>query len=142
MRTDEFEYDLPPELIAQSPAPKRALSRLMVVDRGRATIAHDRFDHIDAYLRPEDVLVLNRTRVIPARLAARRAGGGAVELLLLRAERSGAWRVLARPSRKLRPGMELAVGQSPLIATVGDRVGEGEWLVTFSGVEDVEAALR
>lgn len=142
MRTDDFNYTLPPELIAQEPAPDRSSSRLLVLDRASGTITHQRFDSIATYLRSGDVLVANRTRVMPARLAARRQTGGCVELLLLRRCASAQWRALARPSRKLRVGEVLHIEGSSAGAQLRERLGEGEWLVNFTAPGDVQEELR
>jgi S-adenosylmethionine:tRNA ribosyltransferase-isomerase len=141
MRTDEFDYHLPQELIAQDPAPERPQSRLMVVNRSDGSISHHTFRDVGRFLRPGDALVANRTRVIPARIAARRITGGAVELLLIERQSQGCWRALARPSRKLRPGEELKVAGSPLVARLDRLIGDGEWVVTFSGAPDIDATL-
>lgn len=142
MRTADFDYTLPPELIAQAPAAERSASRLMVVNRADDTIRHDRFDRIGTYLRPGDLLVANRTRVIPARLAATRETGGHVEILLLRERGGGEWEAMARPSRKIAPGQTLAVGGSSLQVRVIAELGAGEWVMCFEGAGNVAAQLR
>ena len=110
MRTSDFDYHLPQELIAQIPAERRDSSRLMVVDRATGKIEHRRFTDILDYLRPSDLVVFNQSRVIPARLSGIRDDtGGRVELLLLRQESAGIWEALARPSRRLRPGATVTV---------------------------------
>lgn len=100
----EFDYLLPEELIAQTPLEDRSASRLMIVDRSIGDIRHDQFARLPAMLREGDLLVLNDSRVIPARLVGRRQSGGQVELLLLREEAPHRWRCLMRPARKLRVG--------------------------------------
>ncbi|MEE9285495.1 MAG: tRNA preQ1(34) S-adenosylmethionine ribosyltransferase-isomerase QueA [Dehalococcoidia bacterium] len=115
MRTSDFDYHLPPELIAQRPIEPRDHSRLLVVDRAGGAIAHRRFDEIGELLRPGDVLVFNDSRVIPARLLAQRPGGGRAELLLLHrleahpstGSEQALWQALARPARRLKPGTRL-----------------------------------
>src|SRR5579859_3148457 len=109
LRTTDFDYDLPDELIAQRPAPNRDGSRLMVLDREKATIRHTTFEHLGEYLRAGDALVLNRSRVIRARLEVSRPTGGRAELFLLKSLAEGRWLALGRPSRKLTPGMEVRV---------------------------------
>ncbi len=104
MRTDDFDYHLPPELIAQTPLERRDSSRLLVLDRATGAIRHDRFSGIGDHLRPGDLMVFNRSRVIPARLYGRRESGGRVELLLLSRVEPCLWRALARPGRRLQPG--------------------------------------
>ena len=110
MRTSDFDYDLPPELIAQTPVEPRDASRLLVLDRATSMTEHRRFTDILDYLRPGDLMVFNQSRVIPARLfGVRDDNGGRVELLLLRREAEGVWEALARPGRRLRPGATVTV---------------------------------
>jgi S-adenosylmethionine:tRNA ribosyltransferase-isomerase len=106
---ERFDYDLPPELIAQAPADPRDSSRLLVVDRVGGHLRDHTFYELPALLRPGDVLVVNDTRVMAARLLARRATGGRVELLLLSQGNDGLWTALARPARRLRPGEQLSL---------------------------------
>ena len=94
MKTSDFDYVLPPERIAQTPVEPRHAARLLVIDRQRDTLAHATFWQIGEYLRPGDLLVINQTRVIPARVFARKDTGGRIELLLLRREDSRTWEVL------------------------------------------------
>jgi S-adenosylmethionine:tRNA ribosyltransferase-isomerase len=107
----EFEYQLPPGLIAEKPLPDRDQSRLMVLNRMEESCRHSVFASLPTYLRAGDVLVLNDTRVIPAKISARRASGGIVRLLLLRQEpnRIGIWQAMASPIKRLKPGQELLV---------------------------------
>jgi S-adenosylmethionine:tRNA ribosyltransferase-isomerase len=123
MRTSDFDYHLPPELIAQSPAEPRDSSRLLVIDRRSGTLEHRLFREILGYLRPGDLLVANRSRVIPARLiGVKEPTGSSVEMLLLRPSagygETGEWEVLLRPARRLRPGSRIVFGASELLATV------------------------
>ncbi len=117
MRTSDFDYELPPELIAQTPIEPRDSSRLMVLDRATGRTEHRRFTQILEHLRPGDLMVFNQSRVIPARLfGVRDDNGGRVEFLLLRREADGVWEALARPGRRLRPGMTATIlppGDSP-----------------------------
>jgi S-adenosylmethionine:tRNA ribosyltransferase-isomerase len=131
MLTSELDYELPEALIAQSPAEPRDSSRLMVVDVKSKEITHHRFYDLPRFLRSGDALVLNETKVLPARLYARRPGGGEVELLFLR-DLGGPWEVLARPSKRLKPGLVLAVGADEL--EVVKSLGEGHWVVQGSDV--------
>jgi S-adenosylmethionine:tRNA ribosyltransferase-isomerase len=124
--TSELDYELPETLIAQSPAEPRDSSRLMVVDVSKGSIAHHTFRELPRFLRSRDALVLNETKVLPARLTARKASGGEVELLFLR-DFGGPWEVLARPNKRLRPGLLLNVGGDEL--RVVKSLGEGHWLV-------------
>jgi S-adenosylmethionine:tRNA ribosyltransferase-isomerase len=122
--TSEFDYELPSDLIAQTPIEPRDAARLLVVDRGPGALAHRRVSDLPELLRPGDVLVVNRTRVLPARLHARRVpSGGRVELLLLRQQGNGRWQVLARQARRLPVGTALEVmPDGPSLTVVG--VGE------------------
>ena len=113
MRTGDFDYHLPPELIAQTPLKLRDSSRLLVLDRTTGALEHRHFTSIPEYLRPGDVMVFNRSRVIPARLRGYGIEtGGKVELLLLQREGPGIWRALGKPARRLRPGAKVVVERS------------------------------
>ena len=113
MRTGDFDYDLPPELIAQTPIEPRDSSRLMVMNRNTGALEHDQFRNISEYLRPGDVMVFNQSRVIPARLYGHRADTGSrVEFLLLRRNANGTWQSMARPGRRLRPGVVVEIEQA------------------------------
>ena len=111
MKTSDFFYELPEELIAQTPAEPRDSSRLLVYDRAKKHIEHKVFRDIVSYLKAGDVLVLNRTRVLPARLFAHTASGGRVELLLLKRIELDEWEVLVRPGKKCRVGAKLTVNE-------------------------------
>ncbi len=125
-----FDYELPPDLIAQEPAERRDQSRLMVLDRAAQSIAHHHFPDALQYLQPGDCLVLNDTKVIPARLRGRlQRTGGKVELLLLRQLSGPRWEALGRPGRRLRPGAQVAFGEGEATATVLERRGDGTLLV-------------
>ena len=114
MRTSEFDYHLPPELIAQTPVDPRDSSRLLVLNRSTGGIEHRHFYEILDYLRPGDVMVFNESRVIPARLRGYREDtGGKVELLLLKQQSPGIWQALARPGRRLRPGARVILSGRP-----------------------------
>lgn len=128
MLTSELDYELPEALIAQRPAEPRDASRLMVVDAGTGEISHHVFRDLPSFLGSGDALVLNETRVLPARLTARRSGGGETELLMLRAVEAGVWEAMARPSKRLRPGMMLRVGGDEWLR-VGEPVDDGRWTV-------------
>ena len=102
MQISDFDYELPPALIAQQPLPERAASRMLVVDRATQTWSDSQFQLLPEYLKPNDALVLNNTRVFPARLIGKRLpSGGAVELLLIRELDENIWEALARPARRL-----------------------------------------
>ena len=114
-----FDYELPPELIAQEPAPRRDESRMMVVDRACGSFRDGRFAEIVELLGPGDCLVLNDTKVIPARLVGRRLpSGGKAELLLVRRLGEWEWEVLAKPGKKLGPGTEISFGGGRLLAAM------------------------
>ena len=123
MRTDDFDYHLPPELIAQTPVEPRDSSRLLALDRATGRVEHRQFTDILDLIPSGAVLVLNRSRVIPARLYGRRKGtGGRVELLLLRREEEGIWQALGKPGRSLRPGSVIRLEASG----VSDKAGTAE----------------
>ena len=133
MKTSDFYYDLPKELIAQDPLRDRSASRLMVLDRVSGEITHRHFHEITQYLHPGDCLVINDTKVIPARLYGRREEtGGAVEVLLLRRMDADTWETLVRPGKKARPGEKLVFGDGSLRGEVIDVVEEGNRLIRFS----------
>ncbi len=128
MRTAEFDYELPPELIAQTPVEPRDASRLMVVDRRSGEIVHRRFRDLPDFLQPGDLLVHNESRVIPARLFARKPTGGQVEILLLRQRTDDTWETLVR-GRRVRAGLRLALLDGPRGLPVGveaEVIEEGE----------------
>lgn len=134
LKTADFWYDLPEERIAQHPAEPRDSSRLMVLDRKSGSIAHRRFSDICDYLRPGDTLVVNDSKVIPARLYGEvvdRPDAG-IELLLLRQRDLDVWETLVRPGKRAKIGMKLTFGNGLLQATVEDIVEEGNRLVRFS----------
>jgi S-adenosylmethionine:tRNA ribosyltransferase-isomerase len=124
MRLADFDYALPPDLIAQHPVSPRDASRMLVVERATGGLAHRRFSDIVDYVRGGDVVVVNDTRVMPARLRARRATGGAVEVFVLRPEPSGSWEALVRPGRRLRSG-EIVTGAGGLRLEIGERLPSG-----------------
>ncbi len=131
MKTSDFNYALPPELIAQTPLERRDGSRLLVMDRSTGAISHQHFFDLPNYLRPGDCLVLNDSRVLPARLLGNRPTGGAVEVLLLQDKGDGVWECLTKPGRKTQPGTELIFGGGELTATVVGAKENGNKLVQF-----------
>ena len=132
MKTADFYYDLPQELIAQDPLEDRASSRLMVLDKETGERTHTDFHHIVDYLRPGDCLVINDTKVIPARLIGQREEtGGKVEVLLLKRHEDNVWETLVKPGRKARPGMKILFGDGLLTATVLEVIEEGNRLIRF-----------
>lgn len=129
MLLEEFQYDLPPELIAQQPAERRAESRLMVIDRGSGRIGHHLFKELPELLRMEDLLVLNDTKVFPARLFGMKVGGTArIEVLLLRQLEENDWEVLLRPARKAKPGTRLVFQKGAFEGEVLRELSEGKRL--------------
>jgi S-adenosylmethionine:tRNA ribosyltransferase-isomerase len=136
VKASELDYELPPELIAQTPLERRDSSRLLVHDRASGETRHRRFDQLAEELPGDTLVVVNDTRVLPARLRLERPGGGKAEVLLLeRLGSNGTWEGLARPSRKLKPGERL--GPVELI----EPLGEGRWKLRLEGAPAGEAPL-
>ena len=135
MRTAELDYELPPELIAQRPLERRDESRLLVADRASGEARHRRFRDLRSELPDGALVVVNDTRVIPARIRVRRETGGAAEVLLLEPVGDGLWEALARPTRRLRAGTRL--GPVELV----EHTGGGRWLVRLEGQPAGEAPL-
>ena len=131
MKTHDFWYDLPEELIAQTPLQKRDSSRLLVLDRDSGAVNHRHFYDVLDYLQPGDCLVMNDSRVLPARLLGHRPTGGAVELLLLRDLGNKQWECLAKPGRKLQAGQKVLFGDGSLTATVVSVKEDGNRIVEF-----------
>lgn len=131
MKTHDFWYDLPEELIAQTPLEKRDTSRLLVLDKQTGEVKHQHFYDIVDYLNPGDCLVMNDSRVLPARLLGHRPTGGAVELLLLRDLGDKKWECLAKPGRKLLAGQNVIFGNGELMATVVSVLDDGNRVVEF-----------
>lgn len=133
MKVSDFNYELPEELIAQDPLEKRSNSRLMVLDKLTGKISHRHFYDIKEYLKPGDCLVINNTRVIPARLfGVKHPTGGHVEILLLKRHSDTVWECLVKPGKNARPGMELSFGEGLLLGKIIDIVDEGNRLIEFS----------
>lgn len=132
MKKSDFYFDLPEELIAQDPLEDRSSSRLLVVDKKTGKTQHRIFKDIVEYLRPGDCLVLNNTKVIPARLYGEREGtGGQVEVLLLKRKEADIWETLVRPGKKCKPGQRLVFGDGKLKAEVLETVEDGNRIVKF-----------
>ncbi len=131
MKTKDFYYDLPEELIAQTPLADRASSRLMLLDKTTGEIGHSVFSRLPEYLRAGDCLVMNDSRVLPARLIGRRATGGAVEVLLLTDLGDGVWECLTRPGRKTPVGTKLFFGNGELEGEVVEAVSDGNKRIRF-----------
>lgn len=131
MKTHDFYFELPEELIAQTPLQRRDASRLMVLNRETGEIAHKHFYDIVDYLKPGDCLVLNDSRVLPARLLGHRPTGGAVEVLLLRDLGDKKWECLCKPGRKMREGDQVTFGDGELTATVRQVQEDGNRILEF-----------
>ncbi len=142
LRISDFEYPLDPSFIAQEPSPRREAARLMVCRGGADGVVHTAFNRIGDHLEDGALLVLNDTKVFPARLAGRKAGtGGRVEVLLLRDRGGGEWECLLKPGRRLAKGAEIEFEGSPLVGRVGDRVRGGTFAVGFRGTEEIEREI-
>jgi S-adenosylmethionine:tRNA ribosyltransferase-isomerase len=142
MNVTDLDYHLPPELIAQEPARPRDSSRLLVLHRGRGTIEHRRFRDLPEYLLPTDVVVLNETRVIRARLhGQRQPGGGKAEVLLLEDRGGGVWEALVSPGRRIPPGREIVFEEAGVRAEVLARTPAGGRLLRFHDPERAAALL-
>ena len=132
MNTADFDFDLPEELIAQTPLEKRDASRLLVVDKETGAFSDQHFDQIIDQLQPGDALVMNNTRVLPARLyGIKPETGGHVELLLLKNTQGDDWEVLAKPAKRLRVGSHISFGDGRLTATVVEELDHGGRIVRF-----------
>ena len=133
MNTADFDFHLPEELIAQTPLKKRDSSRLLVVDRKTGQFSDQHFDQIIDYLNPGDALVMNNTRVLPARLyGSKTQTGGHVELLLLKNLQGDSWEVLAKPAKRLKVGSKISFGDGRLEAVVTEELEHGGRIVDFS----------
>jgi len=142
LKTSDFDYYLPAELIAQNPADKRDSSRLLVLNRKTGSIKHKQFSQITEYLKQEDLLVLNNTKVIPARLNGSKYGGGArIEVLLDRRIDDSTWEALARPAKRLGIGDVVGFGDG-FYGEVKARLDNGKLIFYFASVEGFEKALR
>jgi len=131
LKTQDFWYDLPEELIAQTPLQQRDASRLMVLDRESGQVSHRHFYDVIEYLQPGDCLVMNNSRVLPARLLGHRPTGGAVEVLLLRDLGEKRWECLVKPGKKMQAGQEAIFGNGELTATVAAVQEDGNRVVEF-----------
>jgi S-adenosylmethionine:tRNA ribosyltransferase-isomerase len=136
LRVDDFDYQLPADAIAQTPAEPRDASRLLVLDRATGTLQHATFRDVGRWLRAGDLLVVNDSRVIPARLAATRVSGGSAELLVLRQlDDAWHWEALVRPSRRLAVGDTVTL-RNGAVVEVGERLGDGTRVVAFPDDRD------
>jgi S-adenosylmethionine:tRNA ribosyltransferase-isomerase len=148
MRTADFDYTLPAGLIAQVPAPSRDQARLLVLERATGKLAHRSFGDLPGYLRPDDVLVLNDSRVIPARLRGRNVRtGGKFEALLLEENAANDWWAMLKPGKRARPGTKIEIldrsgRPSSILATVLETNEEGHRRLQFSGTRNILAELE
>lgn len=131
MKTSDFFYHLPPELIAQTPLERRDGSRLMTLDKTTGAIGHHHFYDLPSFLKPGDCLVMNDSRVLPARLIGHRETGGVCEVLLLIDRGEKTWECLVRPGKKLRPGARITFGDGQLTAEITQILEDGNRLVRF-----------
>ena len=131
MKTSDFDFQLPEELIAQTPLERRDASRLLTLDKTTGAVGHHHFYELPQFLRPGDCLVLNDSRVLPARLIGHRPTGGVCEVLLLVDRGDNLWECLARPGRKLKPGAQVIFGDGQLTATVEAELDDGKRAVRF-----------
>ncbi len=133
VKTEDFYFDLPEELIAQDPLLDRSSSRLLVLDKETGEIEHQSFRHVIDYLEDGDCLVINDTKVLPARLIGERENtGGKVEVLLLKRHTGDVWEALVKPGKKARPGMRIVFGNGLLVGEVQEIVEEGNRLIQFT----------
>jgi S-adenosylmethionine:tRNA ribosyltransferase-isomerase len=131
MKLRDFDYELPPELIAQYPSKRREDSRLVLLDKKNGEIRETRFANFPRCLQAGDLLVINDTRVIPARIYGRKKTGGRVEIFLVKRIRNRLWLAMLRPSKRLRDGEIILVGQDKQLVRIEGRIGRGEWLVSL-----------
>ena len=139
-RLSDFDYDLPSAQIAQHPLPDRSASRLLVLDRATANVRHLHFRDLPSLIPPGDVLVINTSRVIPARLRGKREGGQDAEFLLVRETPDGTWLALAHPGGKLKPGRRVTLGADSVVEIV-EVLGGGLRRIRFVGSLDARATL-
>jgi len=131
LKTSDFDFQLPEELIAQTPLPRRDGSRLLTLDKVSGEVGHYHFYDLPGFLHPGDCLVLNDSRVLPARLIGHRPTGGTCEVLLLVDRGEDCWECLVRPGRKLKPGAQVIFGEGQLTAVVEKELDDGKRLVRF-----------
>ena len=141
MLTKEFEYHLPEELIAQTPVEPRDSSRLLVIDRKHASVSDRKFSDITEYFHRGDVLILNNTKVIAARLPAKRQGGGKAEVFLLKDLGENTWEALVKPGNRIRVGSSLTIGDRLALKVVSD-TGDGGRIIKFKNADEVKIALE
>lgn len=137
MKLSDFDYELPNELVAQKPLRRRGESKLLVLTRKSGELRETLFSNFPRYLQEGDLLVVNETRVIPARILGRRSSGGAVEVFLVRRLADRRWIAMIRPSKRMSPGETVLVGEDAHVITVEESAGPGEWRVALpAGVSE------
>lgn len=141
MKLSDFDYNLPKELIAQHPLKERDASRMMVLDRKRQTIKHKHFSDIEAYLKKEDVVILNNSKVLPARIRCKKETGGKAEIFLLKKIKKNIYQALVRPAARLFPGKRLLREDGSLLAEVVENKDVGR-IVRFADVVNIERDLE
>lgn len=141
MRLQDFNYNLPEELIAQQPLVERDQSRLLVVDRSKGSIAHQKFTDLVDYLQPDDLMVFNNTRVVATRLYGMKPSGGAVEALLLSKVGDRRWRAMVKPGRRCPIGTSISFGEGNLDARIIERFDDGGRIIEFSSAGDCDEAI-
>lgn len=135
MRTEEFDYHLPPQLIAQHPSDKRDHSKMMILDRQKRDIEHKYFYNIVEYLNPDDLLVVNNTKVIPARIFGKKETGANIEIFLLRKLGDTDWQCLLRPYKRVKPGMKIILNNGNFVKVLEKDI-EDKWIIeTHSGFD-------
>ena len=132
MTVEDFNYFLPEELIAQTPLAERPASRLLVLDKETGDVVHKTFRNVLDYLNEGDCLVLNDTKVLPARLLGTNATGAAIEFLLLTQREGDTWEIIVRPGRKCTPGKVITFGDGLLTGEILEVLENASWLVTYS----------
>ncbi len=143
MQISEFDYELPEELIAQQPLEQRDASRMLILDRETKPLQEARFNELPGYIRPGDLIVVNNTRVFPARLIGQRdPSGGRVEVLLTREVEPSVWEALVRPANRLKPGERIRFGDTGLRAEVKEITTSGTRILCFEGDQPLEALLE
>jgi S-adenosylmethionine:tRNA ribosyltransferase-isomerase len=141
LRTADYDFDLPPDLIAQHPLPMRDDSRLMVIDRRTGSIEHAHFRDLQRLVPAKDALVLNDSRVINARLKGTRSNGGEAEVMLLEPRGDGAWEALVRPGAKLKPGRRVRIAADAAVV-IGEALRDGTRIVQFDSVHSIDTILE
>lgn len=140
MLLSDFDYDLPPELIAQAPLADRAASRMLIVNRAAASFTDHSFSELPSHLRQDDLLVLNNTKVFPARIYGQTESGAKIEVFLIRETSNGMWEVLARPGRRLRPGKRVSFSER-LTGVVTEKWPDGKLSMRFEADGDFDSIL-